>query len=263
MGQEPSAKAPTALDDRSLRPTGLVEVSWISSAEVPSTASDFLDERELQRLRNIQNPQAAKDYLAAHFAARVAIGDRLGIRPNEVRFTMNGLESGGSVKPLIVGTNLQFSLSHSSGMGVVALSHAESVGVDCEHRERRTNRQFLDRILSVKEKEVPVRVLEGGTRAALTVWTRKEAALKALGMGLRIDPRDLVVEADHVFLYPGSLAETQLPVRTKSFQLGDSHICAVTILSSDLHVRDTTDELTASVQRLRSHTRNRTVAMVR
>jgi len=93
-----------------------------------------------------------------------------------------------------VGRRLEVSLSRAGSVVAVALGFAGPVGIDIESVDAVSRAGFDD----VAFNPVELAALEGlaghdaaAARAAL--WTGKEAALKAIGVGLRVDPRTLTV----------------------------------------------------------------------
>jgi 4'-phosphopantetheinyl transferase len=96
--------------------------------------------------------------------------------------------------------NLQISISHSRGRAFCALSDAAAVGADIEHIEPRAW-QFAEDYFTPGEI-LRVRRAPAAQRETLitAVWSAKEAALKALRLGLSVDTRsvacDLVAEQE-------------------------------------------------------------------
>lgn len=90
------------------------------------------------------------------------------------------------------GGDLRFSVAHTSGVVVVAVARGREVGVDVERLGRSPWLSLPPRVLTPRE----LASLEGLTvtpaDAFLRLWTRKEALLKAAGVGLALDP--LLVE---------------------------------------------------------------------
>jgi 4'-phosphopantetheinyl transferase len=78
--------------------------------------------------------------------------------------------------------NVQFSISHSGTIAIVAISLGQRVGIDIEHIERIDVPEPAS--VFTPEEQHWVR---GDTRRFLTLWTRKEAVLKAEGKGLSHD----------------------------------------------------------------------------
>ena len=108
-----------------------------------------------------------------------------------------------SEKPRLVGSNLTFNVSDTDGWLAVALYRGTDVGIDVERADRRTThtRRLAERILTDAELAavdgLDDEVLD---RSLIATWTRKEAVLKACGIGLRRDLRTVDVADDVVHL---------------------------------------------------------------
>ena len=91
---------------------------------------------------------------------------------------------------------LRFNLSRSGGVTLVAVSREADVGVDLERRVERDLRSLPAHALCDREREVLDGLPEGERADAfLTYWVRKEAVLKAAGVGLGIEPNLIEVSA--------------------------------------------------------------------
>ncbi|MFE4952076.1 4'-phosphopantetheinyl transferase family protein [Leifsonia sp. NPDC056665] len=222
------------------------------SASVPMSASTILSPDERARLHAFGDADAARDYLAAHVAARWAIAERLPIQPEHVSFARQAKHG----KPLLPGTGLHFSLSHSRGLSVVLVSDTGPVGVDSEPLNRVYSERLFRRILADREIDDILHTTESVPDRFVSMWTRKEAVLKALGTGLAIDPKEVVVADRVTTLFPGRVNEAHVPIRTQSFVVGGSHMCAAAsaIPFSEMHVRELT------ISDLRSQIRARAVS---
>jgi 4'-phosphopantetheinyl transferase len=89
-------------------------------------------------------------------------------------------------KPKVSGDAVRFSVSHSEDRAVFAFSNDLDVGVDCELAPRLDDTVGLSRrFLSEGEaRDVEASVLEKRRDFFLSLWTAKEATLKALGTGI-------------------------------------------------------------------------------
>jgi 4'-phosphopantetheinyl transferase len=89
---------------------------------------------------------------------------------------------------------MRVSLSHASGVAAVAIGRDAAVGVDVERRDRVVDIDGLARDVLDDDELQAWRREPGGRRkdAFLRLWTRKEAVLKALGVGLAGDLRAVV-----------------------------------------------------------------------
>ena len=95
-------------------------------------------------------------------------------------------------KPSLSGRNassgLCFNLSHSSGLVVYAIAKERNLGIDVEHvRPESAGVDIAQRYFSAREVN-DLRTLppEARVEGFFHCWTRKEAYLKATGMGLQI-----------------------------------------------------------------------------
>jgi 4'-phosphopantetheinyl transferase len=95
-------------------------------------------------------------------------------------------------KPALSGgnasTGLCFNLSHSAGLVVYAIARERNLGIDVEHvRPEFASDGIAERYFSASEVS-DLRRLPSEARVAgfFNCWTRKEAYLKATGMGLQI-----------------------------------------------------------------------------
>lgn len=88
---------------------------------------------------------------------------------------------------------LQFSLSNADGLVAVAIaSGCERIGIDCERADAEIEAAALGSYCSPDERRWLDHMPAGeGPRAAVALWTLKESHLKALGVGLREDPRSV------------------------------------------------------------------------
>ena len=119
-------------------------------------------------------------YAITHGALRVILSCYLGVDPSSLQFAF-----GPRGKPSLLDDGPQFNLSHSAQMAMVAVASAP-IGIDCEklrHLERLLDiakRQFsAAEYAALKEVPEADRLL-----AFYRCWTRKEAYVKALGLGL-------------------------------------------------------------------------------
>ena len=73
--------------------------------------------------------------------------------------------------------NIQFNMSHSGNMAILAICNQQSVGIDIEHSERKTDWQgIIRRFFTENEQQFIFSLPEDQQQAAFfQVWTRKEA----------------------------------------------------------------------------------------
>jgi 4'-phosphopantetheinyl transferase len=116
------------------------------------------------------------------------------VAPERLSFSYN--EYG---KPSLSGqhSGLRFNLSHSGGIALVAVTLERELGVDLEqYSESKADEAVAEKYFSPREFACFDAVSEDlRTRVFLNCWTRKEAYIKARGMGLSIPLNSFDVSA--------------------------------------------------------------------
>jgi len=181
------APAPTVLKP-ALPGPGIVHV-WVGSVDLPAStlarAIEIFSRDELARAARFHFDKDRNRYIAAHSYLRRLLGAYLSVRPHELRFEHNA-----KGKPALVGTaagtGVQFNLTHSDSLMLVAVSSDVQVGVDVESiRSLPDAEELVARFFSCRErlkfKSLPQ---EQRDIAFFNLWTRKEAWLKATGEGI-------------------------------------------------------------------------------
>lgn len=97
-------------------------------------------------------------------------------------------------KPILANDpTIGFSLSHSDGRALLAVARGRRVGADLECDRRTAELLPLARAICAPAELAALPAQEAPrARALLALWTRKEAYLKARGLGLLLPPQDVV-----------------------------------------------------------------------
>ncbi|GAA0661139.1 4'-phosphopantetheinyl transferase superfamily protein [Kitasatospora atroaurantiaca] len=208
--------------------TGDVAVWRVAATPANSRAAEAaraaLSEEETRRAGTFHKPADRALYLVAHVALRLLLGEQLGLPAGAVvlgRAACPGC-GGPHGRPVTVsGPSVEFSLSHTGGLAVIALAR-DVVGVDVEQRGPFEEAAGLDIASQLHPAERAV--LDGlpqerRAEATLRCWVRKEAYLKGTGVGLSQG-----VDADYVGLgpeYPGLAGGASLPAEPAGWGFGD------------------------------------------
>ena len=147
-----------------------------------SQAEGYLPYVSALRQSRIKKKRTDEDKLlslAAGLLTGLEISRRTGIPRDRIRYT-----HGSFGKPYIIGSELQFSISHTKGAICAAFSDMGEVGADIERKDRRVSERMLDRTLSEGEKP-----LVRNNEDFLRIWVKKEAFLKRVGTGIASDIR--------------------------------------------------------------------------
>jgi 4'-phosphopantetheinyl transferase len=132
----------------------------------------------------------SKRSLVSHVALRLVLGEITGTAPERLRFERRCGHCGGAGhgKPRLAGrSDLDFSISHSGELALIAVARGRRVGADVERVRPRTDVLAIARgSLSARERRAieALATDEARREAFFRCWTRKEAYLKALGVGL-------------------------------------------------------------------------------
>ena len=158
--------------------------------EPPHAMDAVLDANERDRAARFVFPRDRNRFLRAHHALKILLGAYLGVPPTAVRVVR---EPHG--KPVLACRSFGFNLSHSDDYGLIAVSCVANVGVDLEVLQLpKDARRLAVSVFSAPELESLAGISdEALDRAFFTCWTRKEAYLKALGVGLTLDPSTVTV----------------------------------------------------------------------
>jgi 4'-phosphopantetheinyl transferase len=181
-------------------------IVWCEASKIPSVEPSEIHvwrvnlacpPAEVFQLQNILSADEQKQAARFHFAhdqrrfvvrravLRQLLAIQLGLRPEAVR-----IESANFQKPKITGPEnpkpIRFNCSHSADWALIAVAREREVGVDLEqHRQLADVENLAGEFFSAGENcELaglsPALKLQG----FFNCWTRKEAFVKAIGLGL-------------------------------------------------------------------------------
>jgi len=104
--------------------------------------------------------------------------------------------------------HVEFNLAHSGGDAVIVLADGASVGVDIELHRPISDVESLARLVFSDVERRELKLAPDLVSAFLNGWTRKEAYVKALGMGLTAPLREITVSlSDRAALFSTGLRD--------------------------------------------------------
>jgi 4'-phosphopantetheinyl transferase len=149
----------------------------------------MISKSESERLKRLVDPSMRRRSLVARAGLRKVLGAYLNVAPAQVELSYTDYG-----KPVLRDVALQFSLSHSREVAVIAVTAGARVGVDIEHVDRCHVGRLPTRAMTRSEIATWER-MPGSARCAafLRYWTAKEAYTKAVGAGLHVDLREVEI----------------------------------------------------------------------
>lgn len=155
-----------------------------------SALAACLSPDELARADRLRILEKRSSFIFNRALLRRVLASYLDLEPSEVPLTASS-----TGKPELAEQQLFFNLTHCRDLGLLAVSRSGPMGIDLEALDASNNYDALAlQALSPAEYTAWQRLPRGDQPAAiLRAWTRKEAYLKAVGLGFARPPGDIQV----------------------------------------------------------------------
>lgn len=159
-----------------------------------------LSEDERARAARFASPLDRARFAVGRGLLRTILARYTGTEPSAIRLCTNRYGKPSLESRAVVSRALEFNFSRSDGIALCALARGRMLGVDVElERESPDLLEIAERFFSVREREM-LRALPADQRcrAFYLCWSRKEAYIKArgLGMSLALDSFDVSLAPD-------------------------------------------------------------------
>jgi 4'-phosphopantetheinyl transferase len=157
--------------------------------------STLLDRAETERAGQFRFPRDRRRYIARHGRLRELLSQYVGLSPGSIRFVCNQFG-----KPSVRDSDLQFNLSHSNDVCLVAVARGQELGCDIEWCDPAFPSAQIARAFFSPAEAGALAELDRDQQleAFYNCWTRKEAYIKARGYGV-----SLPLDSFEVSLVPG------------------------------------------------------------
>jgi 4'-phosphopantetheinyl transferase len=162
----------------------------------PKHLISLLSSKEIERSKRFIFERDSYRYQVTHSMKRLIVANYLDCNPQCLCF-----ESGSHGKPALTKLQnplkIQFNISHSQDLILIAITIEDSVGIDIEYNDKKLLIENLsEAIFSPFEKKffATLNSQQEKKEAFLRCWTRKEAYLKAIGIGLTDDLTSISVD---------------------------------------------------------------------
>jgi 4'-phosphopantetheinyl transferase len=185
-------------------------------------AFELLDAGERDRVQRKRRPEDRALTTLAYVCHRLLLSAVLECAPREV-----GLGRDGRGCPIVAGDRLMTSLSHAEGLVAIAVSSGGPVGIDIEPAIRAGDMgEIAGRVCHPRELAALSALPDSQReRALLSLWVRKEALLKAAGIGMEVEMDRFEAPANRVLGLPGGVRAGTVAIRL--FDGGERYVAAV------------------------------------
>lgn len=176
-----------------------MNVYWLeqTEADVP-IENDWLSENEASSLNRMRFAKRRADWRLGRWTAKHALSVYLDLPAHPEIFKKMDIRPAQSGAPQAFFVNrpteVTISLSHRSGVAACAVAMSDvEIGCDLEVVEPRSDAFVADYFTSEEQALIARASVSDRPRLLALLWSGKESALKALGTGLRLDTRSVVV----------------------------------------------------------------------
>jgi 4'-phosphopantetheinyl transferase len=151
--------------------------------------SQFLSKDEGDRAGRFHFDSDRNHFIVARAWLRIIIGYYLRVEPAELRFDYSSYGKPSLSKPFPEITRLNFNLAHSGELAVLGMTLRRQIGIDLERISGKVAHEEIARRFFSSSEIACLSSLPQAARprAFFNCWTRKEAFIKAKGMGLSLD----------------------------------------------------------------------------
>jgi 4'-phosphopantetheinyl transferase len=170
------------------------ELALDLEASVVARLASVLQEDERMRAGQFRFEVHRNRYIVGRAVLRQLLGRALDVAPSRVIFRYT--ERGKPELDYAMSTDWQFNVSHSGGLALIALARGRRIGVDIELVERdMPDLGGMARIFS-DDEQAAIKALPPGRQADgfFRCWARKEAFVKAQGLGITCELKDFSVD---------------------------------------------------------------------
>jgi 4'-phosphopantetheinyl transferase len=169
----------------------------------PDELKDLLAEDEMNRALQFKFAHDSRRYIVARAALRHILSTILDTEPASLQFS-----TGPYGKPQLMKGNLQFNVSHSGVIALIAVARERELGIDIEEMRHLDDAVLIAKRFFAPEEAQQIAAMTDSAmimRAFFECWTRKEAFIKATGEGL-----SRPLDAFHVTFFPDQIVELRI-----------------------------------------------------
>lgn len=186
--------------------------------------NDLLNTEEHARAQRFRYPMDRERFIIGHGVLRIVLSRYVHTEPQDFRFG-----KGEFGKPFLEGDPIHFNLSDTKDAILVAVAHGP-IGADIETMRRDTDHlRVADHYFTPIEVQSIAHAADG-KRRFLELWTRKEAVLKACGVGIMDDLRSLSVDGPQnamMISHPDFVRLAAPMYHVQTLHVGTDHLVSI------------------------------------
>ena len=149
----------------------------------------YISVHEQSRAEKYHFEEDRQTYICCHAFLRLILSTRLQVQPSDICFI-----KGKKNKPRLKGNPVYFNISHTRNAFAIAVSKTSYVGIDVENVNRKLEfKSMANNIFNSKERSYISESCEDARKRFFLLWTRKEAFLKAIGLGIITNLKQIAV----------------------------------------------------------------------
>ena len=202
--------------------------AWYSTLEALGeklgSLTKLLDAQEHARADRFRFTSDRARFILGHGLLRIVLGRYLDHSPGSLV-----LRRGEFGKPFLDGHPIHFNLSDTKDAVLVALAR-QPIGADIETLDRRTDHEGVAEHYFTSREVKSIADAVDGKRRFLELWTRKEAVLKASGVGIMDDLHSLEVGEAHntmTIMHPDFIRLAAPEYHVQTMHVGADHLVSV------------------------------------
>jgi len=193
-----------------------------------------LSEQEQARAARMRLDADRRSFVASHLWLRRLLADRLGVAPARIEYATSGTGKPELASPSL--PRLCFSMSRSGGLALYAFALGREIGIDVEECRAGSDLAGMERRFLAPAEQAVLSGMVGPERreAFYRTWTRKEAFLKAIGVGLSVPWAAVDTTGDVVRLERevGGIEMGDESWSLRDLEVGPSYAAAVSVEGS-------------------------------
>ena len=161
----------------------MLDIWHINLDQDAMSLPQVLDEKEKARAEKFHFEHHKRQFMVSHIATRLILASYCATDPAKLIFKHNTYG-----KPFLAHhEQLLFNISHTDEMALCAVSDGDELGIDIEKKRPITCIEMAERFFSATERKLFADLQPGQQQDAFfCCWTRKEAYIKAKGLGLSL-----------------------------------------------------------------------------